>query len=128
MTIGDLLAYAPEELIVLEGVGLRGLYAVELALERSHGMKLARPATGPSPDHQLFTMSYDVVLRNEPRRLPDALEDAGIKTVGDLLEWTVEELIELEGIGSVAIACIEDGLRYFGLELASADEREAVTA
>lgn len=117
VTFGDLRDWSPEELIVLEGFGPSGLRAVERALDGS-GLALARPECGPPPHSAIYELPYAALLRYPSDSLLEALDREGVETVADLLDWTADELLALEGIGPRGLNCVAEGLRNFGLTLA----------
>lgn len=117
VTFGDLLARAPEELIVLEGFGPSGLKVAEWALVGS-GLHLARPDEAPEPSSPLYEMPATALLWGPSSRLLAALEKASIRTVADLLDWSDEDLLALEGFDVVSLDCVQSALRKFGLALA----------
>jgi hypothetical protein len=117
VTFEDLLDWSPEELIVLDGFGPSGLRAVERALDGS-GLTLARPECGPASDSAIYGLPYASLLRYPSASLLEALDREEIETVADLLDWTADELLALDGVGPKALNCVVEGLRHFGLALA----------
>jgi hypothetical protein len=97
------------EVIRLEG-DIVGILAVrpELADVASQLLRLG-------PDSDLRNCPLDIL--GLPKRLFGLLDDAGLATVGDILECSREQLLSLHGIGPASVETITNALRDLGLDL-----------
>jgi len=126
-TLGDLARCSEEELLQFKNFGETSLQEIRDLLAR-YNLQLGQPAApsvawlgaGPAgaQDEELQEkLSMPVELLGLSTRCRKCMERLKIKTVGELIEHTEEELLSAPNFGRTSIAEIRDKLAELGLAL-----------
>ncbi|MDR3638664.1 MAG: hypothetical protein P4L84_32965 [Isosphaeraceae bacterium] len=127
VTFEDLLKRTSADLITVDGFDQWDIDRIANELGKAD-LELAVPEGPPAVDHPIYGQPFETVLTGATKRVLDVLRGAGIATVQDLLGWDGEELLSLYGFGPDSLACVDEGLRRYGLALAEDAQKETTAA
>ncbi len=120
-TLGDLIRHTKEELLSLSNFGEVSLREIEALLEREH-LKLI----GKAPESAEAEDGRDIPddLRNRPIdelqlsvRARKCMVRADVKTIGELVRKTAEQLMQCKNFGVTSLNEIREKLAVYGLTL-----------
>ena len=122
--VADLVQKTPEKLLSIVGMGRTSVQDIERAL-KAVGLRLDSPVMDVSTDDsaygraakKLAEMSTHVDELELPVRASNCLHNTEIRSVGDLVRKTREDLLAIQNMGVTSVGDIERALARFGLRL-----------
>jgi DNA-directed RNA polymerase subunit alpha len=134
-TLGDLVQYTEEELLNFKNFGETSLAEIKRLLVNKGlrlGMKVERTSHGPAlpePVEEIATETQKDLLEPIEQlelsvRSRKCLASLGVKTVGDLISKTPEELLSCKNFGQTSLKEVQEKLNQLGLSLSESLSEE----
>lgn len=132
ITIRDLLRFSEEGMKQVDGFDESFLVEIKCALEE-HGLRLAKTNNKLPIIQPLTLYNYDEIDQSESLKVTDKplasfrlsvrlsnclIKNEGLETIGDVLKYTEEELLNLKNFGKTSLSELKRILKEYGLRLA----------
>ncbi len=119
-TVADLTQLTEEKIIRIRNLGVRGLYEIveklsSLGLHLLDPQKTLQECSGESEKDKVLATTIEEL--DFAWRIYNCLKHAGINTVQDLTERTIEDILGIKNLGRHHLQAIVDKLHSLGLDL-----------